>query len=656
MIVHSVSDLPDLRSAKHIVLDTETSGLDPYKGDRICGISIGTEDDSNIWYVPVRHLSGNVDRDAVFSWLRDLGQDTSKTFLFHNAKFDLKMLRRDGVEINGRLRDTMVMAHILSGGEPSFSLDALSAKYCGIKSSECEKLEQYLTETQSVRKKKTEWGQSGYNYSLVPVEILGPYAVEDIYSTRSLWQAQMKRVMKDPYRAIDNHGMQSWGLIELIANEMKLIRVLFEMEDRGIKVDLERTVKLLEKARDEMESFRQRMWDLSGGIPFEPTQYMKMAEAYERAGGEVRFWTKPKYAKGKQKLKQFTTNRDFSTLRPNWNSAAVYKYLEGHLHDGNNRAFEFLMAYNGYMSRAKICSTYLEAFCAFADGNSRVHGQFSQIGTITGRLASQAPNLQNCAKVSGTADQKALEKLVGKKDEDALNRQVRSLFVAEPGKVLVSIDWSQVEYRCAAVLARDMKMIKAWQADPKLDYHAATVELMEGKIDRDGAKTCNFLKLYAGGPSALADVLTASGNKTTVDQAKVIFAELDRARPAMPALLNRLSEEAKQKGYVQNCFGRRVDVPKEQAYKALNYRDQGETGDAMRLALVRLHERIQSEKLPVEMLLTVHDEVVFTMQEKDVREIAPKLAATMCWSKFWDVPLIADVECGKDWGSLEALK
>lgn len=643
MICRTLSDLPDLSHAKTIIVDTETSGLRPHQGSRMCGIVIGTDDSEQGWYVPIRHLGDkNLPLDNVRRWLQVTLGHTDKNYCFHNAQFDLGILRADGVEVAGRILDTMVLAHVFDSSFMTYEMEFLTRWYLpDFEHKEYEKLKVYLAETQP--SKETIFGKLGKNYALVPIEILGPYALEDLRATRELLKVLRKQKFAPPPK---NDGRPAWGTRELLQNECALTRVLFEMQDTGVLFDHERCAQLKEKAIDEIEQIQTQMARLAG-FSFSPAQYSKLVKALEACGSPPLFWMKPENVRGKQKAQQYTEHKDQSTGRPCFNSSAVLESMKRFKAEGKHAAFELMRLFHESETRQKICSTYFDNYLDMQDYTHAIHGSFLQHGTVTGRLSSRAPNLQNMAKPDGTSDQKTFEEFLGEKNDEALNRQVRSLFIARPGHRLVSIDFSQVEYRVAVFLSQDEHMMQLWRDNPNVDYHTATSELIG--VDRSRCKTINFLSLYGGGPAALSATLTGMGKPTTVSDAKQILNKLFDARPSLRQLINQLTEEAQKNGNVQNVFGRVVRVPTGLEYVALNYKDQGTAGDFMRERMVAISKYIREKQLPVKLLMTVHDELVFEMPTELVAEITPQLMAQMTICPMMNVPFTADAEVGVRW-------
>jgi DNA polymerase-1 len=232
---------------------------------------------------------------------------------------------------------------------------------------------------------------------------------------------------------------------------------------------------------------------------------------------------------------------------------------------------------------------------------------------------------------------------------EALAKQIRSLFITrDPQQVLVSIDYSQIEYRTAAYFSNDPVLLKKYRDDPTTDYHQATSEL--AGIDRDLAKTVNFGTLYGMGAGGLASALTGMGKPTTKDAAAHILAELMGKRPALARLIGSTSAQCSRDKYVLSIFGRICDVPMNKSYVGLNYRVQGTCGDLMRRAMLRVYAAMKENHWPIRMLISVHDELLFEMPIDRVEEVSLAIVKIMCDVPQMDIPLLCDVEVGDNWG------
>lgn len=655
MLVQRLSDLPNLFASKANVIDTETSGFYVYHGDRIAGFAIGPYDDLNAnYYIPVRHRCEagqvNLPLENVCAWLRDLFKNSDVKWIGHNLKYDINMMRADDLEMIGPVRDTMILAHIFGGDEFSYDMTAVTKRWLsGFEHVHYKALEEWFEVNQP---KSATWeGKMPRNYSTAPLQMVCDYACEDLVAPRLLVRKFSELELWGP---IPNAGYPALGAKELIVSDMECIKALADMEYNGALIDKDKTLFLRDQANDEIDQMSDELYKLSGKS-FSVSSWKDTWDAFERVGGVVKYWgIKKELKKGKQKDQQFTMNRDDSTNRPSWNAAAILLYIDDFQKTGNTKALEFVTKYREIDQRSRLVSTNLDVYLKKMDANNRIHGQFHMHRVVTGRLSSTEPNEQNVAKPGGNADLKALEKLLGAKNENALSRQLRSLFIAEPGCWYVSTDQSQVEYRIAAFLANDPVLLEKYRNDPKTDYHQATCDIVG--IDRDLAKTVNFLSLYGGGPTALASKLTASGRPTTIFEAKVILNNLFAARPALRGLLENMSMFARKHGYVQNQLGRRCPIPPGLDYIATNYADQGAAGDNMRVAIVRIHAAIKKNKWPVKMSLTVHDELTYQIPKEYTSELAPKLAELLCYAPWFGVPLLSDIEYGNNWGDLKALE
>lgn len=671
-ICQSVVDLPDFSSWRQFVMDTETSGVEQYAGDRICGLVIGPSDSEAGWYIPIRHKNArNLPVNQVYEWLKPLLSDENRLLVNHNCKYDIELLNYDGISVKNKLYDTMIAAHIDNGSWYEYALDDCTKRYLkGYRHERSEVLEKWLSDNRKRIKTDEEGEIPTRNYSTIPLDVVAPYALEDLDSTRRLFQ-HLIRLPGFQTQPIPNQGRPSWTTEQLVLNDMELVGVLAEIEINGIKVDHKHVVELRDKTLDEMRSLEEQIYKMSK-MRFALSRWKLREDAFKACGGRVMFWNKPKQERGKQKLDAFTTDQANSTGRANWNAQALLQYLKIFKNENNSKAFEFIFAYKQWDQKRQAVELYLDAFLRKSDTQNRLHGQFHQHTVVTGRLSSSKPNLQNIAKASGSIDQKAFEKFFSSddfedfgfflrdnaetelivpklvKDEDAVNRQIRSLIIPEKGKVLLSLDLSQIEYRVAVHYSGDERMIKLWNDNPKLDYHQQTCD--DTGLDRDCCKIINFLILYGGGAKGLALTLTAMGKPTTIDQAKQMLNHLFSVRPALKRLMNAVSGFAERYGFIQNIFGRRCLVPSGKSYVGLNYLIQGTTGDWMRIMLVRIARMIKRLCLDCKIVSDVHDEIVTEMPAEKAVEYAPLIMHEMCDCPFLSVPVLADAEVGeKSW-------
>jgi DNA polymerase I-like protein with 3'-5' exonuclease and polymerase domains len=676
-IVQKISELPVFGNRTTLVIDVETSGVIPALGARICGIGIG-ELTGERYYIPIRHrnysgeeifnskrtkllnfvLHGedtlfkmppeyvNLSEADVFTWLKTLLLNKNIRWVAHNAKFEMQMLWAEGLDFAGLVWCTMAIAHQASGHRHNFSLDYLTSKILpGFKHVWYDKIVQY--------KKKYKIK----DYSMIPIKLLGPYCCEDVDATAKLFSfferdvgpmTSALRTSSAPVAA----DLSAWSGPKLLRNEQKLVRVLGKMEYRGIPVDRRLADTLFERAEDEQERQVRIISEITGKS-FRPTKWQRFAEELGKIDS-VKFWMLPDEEKGKQKGQQYTTNKEHSTGKPCFNAAARLEYLKMYKDKPSSSAYNLMLALHKFSNSLFLQSNFLGKILKFTDSKDRLHSGFNQTGTVTGRLSSSkiedvGLNLQNQPKESGTQDQEAMEEEL-ELDEDeiksAINRLIRSCYVPScADNVLVIMDYESLEYKLASFYSRDERLLRAYRSNPHLDFHKDTADILG--VSRKVAKTINFGILYGMGRPALASKLISIGYRCTPNEAGNYISKIFEARPGLRDLIRTISSQAERLGCVQNIFGRVVHVDKEKSYKALNLLVQGTGGDMMRRCLVELDDFITAEKLSVEMLSSIHDELLFEMPRRCVKEYSPLLKTAMELHPEIDIPITVKVEIGE---------
>jgi DNA polymerase-1 len=305
-----------------------------------------------------------------------------------------------------------------------------------------------------------------------------------------------------------------------------------------------------------------------------------------------------------------------------------------------------------YRALAKLVSTYVDALPTFVKDDGRIHTTFIQTGAATGRMATQNPGLQN----------------IPVRTEES--RAIRRAFVAAPGYTLVSIDYSQIELRVAAILSRDEKMIDIFKRYE--DVHTGVAMRVFGvtakevtKDMRRKAKVINFGILYGMGVNALRGNL---GDDTTREEAQQFYNAYFNTFTRLAEYLEETKESARQLGYTTTLFGRRRHFPgirsgapfiRAMAERmAINAPVQGTAADLMRVAMNHVYDFIMTKKLSrdVRLLLQVHDELVFEIKDDLVPSIVPTLVTIMEQvlddKETYGVPIVAEVATGKNWGEL----
>jgi len=298
-----------------------------------------------------------------------------------------------------------------------------------------------------------------------------------------------------------------------------------------------------------------------------------------------------------------------------------------------------ILAYRGF---AKLQSTYVDALPKLIHPKTgRIHTSFNQTVTATGRLSSSNPNLQN----------------IPVRSEEG--RRIRQAFIAEPGNILLSADYSQIELRLLAHLTEDPLLVESFQKNQ--DVHARTAsELFQVPVaavsadQRRQAKTINFGIIYGMGALRLARALDIP-TKTAQAYITQYFARYQRIKSYMDGIL----EEARVRGYVTTLLGRRRYVPELQSQNAqlasaaeraaVNTPIQGTAADLIKMAMVAINQRLEQERLRTRMLLQVHDELLFEVPEKEVGQVRKLVREVMENVKTLRVPLRVDIGMGKNW-------
>jgi DNA polymerase-1 len=576
--------------ADWLALDTETTGVDAMSANLV-GISL-TDEEGVAWYLPIRTAEDTrvLDLDEVVSYLGPVLEDEQIVKIGHNLKYDLKILTRAGFTVNGPFFDTMLAEWVLN---PDSAL--------GLKSQAWTRLGIQMTEITEL----IGTGRSQITMDQVPLDRVVPYAGADADITYRLAR------MLEP--ELQEH--KQFGLLRDL--EMPLLPVLMEMELRGIKLDVDWLLELSQELSSRLGEIETRVYEYAGE-PFNLNSTQQLSEVlFDRLELPTRGVTK-------------TKSGYYSTR------AAVLDRLQG-----EHPIIDDILAYR---ELAKLQSTYVDALPALVNpATGRVHTSYNPTGTVTGRISSTNPNLQN----------------IPIRTEEG--RRVRRAFVAEEGWILLGADYSQVELRVMAHASRDAGLVEAFERGE--DIHATTAAAIFG-VDledvtyemRSTAKTVNFGLIYGQSAYGLARQLGIG-----VDEARAFIDRYFERFPGVRGYMDDTLAEAEEKGYVETLLNRRRYFPeladtrsshrRRQAAErmAINTPIQGSAADIIKLAMIRLHRRLAEEGLAGRMLLQVHDEVVLEVPEDEVASTAEVVREAMEGAITLDVPLKVDVEMGKNW-------
>ncbi len=444
--------------------------------------------------------------------------------------------------------------------------------------------------------------KKGENFSSVPIEEAAKYAAEDAYLTYMLYFA-----LKDELK-----GRSKTLLEEAEEVEYPFVNTLIWMERSGIRVDIEFLKELGRKTDEKLAELTSRIYELAGG-EFNINSTKQLAEVlFERL----------KLPPVKRTKTGFSTNETVLSLLAQKHPIAK-EILE-------------------YRELFKLKSTYIEPLTGYAqkDPRSRVYTTFVQTGTATGRLSSKNPNLQNIPV------------------RTELGREIRAAFVAPEGKVLIGIDYSQIELRLLAHFSKDEALREAFVKGEDIHLRTA-VKLFgeEAEKKRNVAKSINFGLIYGMGSRKLSQTLGISQK-----EAKRIIDSYFASFPTVKEFLSSIESKVREKGYVETLLGRRRYFDFEHAGAAqiaANIREatntvfQGSAADLIKLAMNKIKKSVQNDSLPVNMVLQIHDELIFEADAETADELSKRFASIMEGIYPLEVPLVCSVSIAKRWSELK---
>jgi len=525
---------------------------------------------------------------AILEIVRPVFENPDTLKIGQNMKFDIQVLANYGIEVRGPLFDTMI-AHYLLEPDMRHNMNLLSETYLGYSPVHIESL-------------IGEKGNSQKNMRSVPVEKLKEYAVEDADVT-----LQLKNVFEP--------RIKTEGLGDLAHDiEMPLISVLAKMERNGVILNLEDLKAITINLREDIISLEKEIYTLAG-TEFNissPKQLGDILFLRLKLDDNARI----------TKTKQFITNEEI-LQRLTSKHPIVDKVLE-------------------YRGLKKLLTTYVEALPLLVDKRTgRIHTSFNQAVASTGRLSSNNPNLQN----------------IPVKDERG--REIRKAFIPEKGHIFFSADYSQIELRLMAHLSKDKSMVADFLSGN--DIHAATASKIFG-VDikdvtremRSRAKTANFGIIYGISSYGLSERLTI-GRK----EAKELIDGYFNSYPGVKIYMDESIKKARDVGFVTTMFGRkrylrdihsRNQVVRGNAERnAINAPIQGSAADIIKIAMVRIYNRMKSENFSSKMILQVHDELIFEVVTSELEKLKELVVYEMSNAVKLDVPLMVDWGTGNNW-------
>ncbi len=586
-----------------LAIDTETTSLTPAKA-KLVGISMSSEI-GKAAYIPLGHEQATdlfgaasdddiaqMDKTKCLQLLKPLLEDPAVMKVGHNMKYDWQMFAKEGIDI-APCDDTMLISYVLDGSSHSHSMDNLSAMYCDHKPIKYEEV--------------AGKGKAQVTFDKVAIKDALDYAAEDAEITLRLYKTLKPRLAREKMVSV----------YESI--ERPLIPVIARMEMRGVKVDPSVLNKMSSDFGLKLDELEKEIHEIAG---------REFNVASPKQVGEVLF--DEMGLEGGKKTKTGTHSTSVDILEK--------LALEGH---------EIVQKILEHRGLAKLKSTYTDALQEEINPSTgRVHTSYNMVGTSTGRLSSNDPNLQN----------------IPIRSEEG--RKIREAFIAEEGHILISVDYSQVELRLAAEMAGVEALQQAFKDD--VDIHRLTASrVFDVPLDdvtpeiRRQAKAVNFGIIYGISGFGLAKQLGCPVGEASTFIKKYLarFHEIE-------SYMDDTKEEAKRDGFVKTLYGRKCYIPGIQdknqmrvrgaERQAINAPLQGTAADIMKIAMGRMEKSLNDANLSAKMLLQVHDELIFEVKtdEKDkTKEIIRHCMEESFKINGIDisVPLIAEAGSGNNW-------
>jgi len=601
--IFSKDDLKDLilqaNEKKFIIVDVETNSLD-IKNAELVGISFCISE-GEAFYIPLGHLNKEdseinkqLSTELVLKEIKNLLESKNIRKVGHNIKFDYRILRKYGIELN-YIEDTMLLSYILDSGLHRHGMDLLS--------------EIHLDHKTISFKDVAGTGKSQITFDQVHIDKASEYAAEDADITYRLYQLFYERAVKD--KILD--------VYETL--EKPMIKILADMEEIGIKVDVNILKDLSKQFEKNIKDLEKKIYILSG-------EEFNIASTKQL--GDILY----------KKLKIIGTKK---TKKGNY--ATNVNILEDLAFQGHELPKLIL----DWRQISKLKNTYTDNLVDFINSKTkRIHTSFLLAATNTGRLASSDPNLQNIPIKTSEG------------------KEIRSAFITDKDKILISSDYSQIEMRILADLA-DVKELKKAFIN-KEDIHNITASQIfstsEKSISdemRRKAKAINFGIIYGISIYGLAKQISVSK-----EDADIFLKSYFKKFPEIKDYMNETIKFCRLNGYVKTVFGRKCHFPsindKNHTIKsfqeraAINAPIQGSAADLLRLAMIKIDEKIKSKIIHSKMLLQIHDELVFECEKSEVKNEKKMISeimstASIPYHKF-SIPLIVGINEGINWSDI----
>ena len=590
--------IEDIKKAGFVAIDTETNSLDIEKAELV-GISIAF-DEKQAFYIPISHKDINTNKvlkdqiplNEILKFIKNICLDSSILKIGQNLKYDIRILKKYGVIFNS-IDDTMLLSYALDNGLTRHGMDDLAYRH--------------LNHSTIKYKDLVGSGKKQITFDYTPIAEATKYAAEDALITLKLYNHLKPRIINEKvsniYEKIDK----------------PLINVLSSMEGLGIKVN---------------KGYLKELSD----------DFIKYALKLEK---EIYKITKKEFNIGSPKQLGEILFIEMKIPGGKKNKSGTYSTESGILEELSLKGYEVTKLVLQWREVSKLRSTYTDALQEQIDPSTkRVHTSYATATTLTGRLSSNDPNLQN---IPIRTDK---------------GKQIRHAFITEKNYKLVSLDYSQIELRLAAEISKDDNFIAAFKNNE--DIHATTAKEIFNISDNDltsehrrKAKAINFGILYGISPYGLAKQLSITNS-----EAKIYIDNYFKRFPKIKDYMDYQINFAKTNNYVETVFGRKCNIKgindKNFAIRgfaerqSINAPIQGTAADIIKLSMIEIHKKILQNELNAKMLLQVHDELIFEIKSNKVKEsiiiIKKIMEENHLQYKDFVVPLIIDYGIGDTWG------
>lgn len=580
--------IKECKLSKIYSFDTETTSLDFHKAELV-GFSLSYKNNSS-FYCPLSHNSAddiNLPFDDTLDILRELLEDKSLTVIGQNLKYDINVLKKYSMIFKNRIEDTMLMSYVISSSG-KHDMDTLSSKF----------LDHKPISYESVAGK----GKDQISFADVEISKAVEYACEDADLTFLLYQKLSRLLKKDK------------KLLKIYTEiEIKLMLIIADMEYIGVSLNNKELSKQSQNLAKRIDKIEKNIYKISGR-EFNISSPKQIQEIFY---DELKLPILKKTPKG----------------QPSTNEDVMSQLAEDH---------ELPNLILSYRNLLKLKNTYTDKLGnQVSDISNRLHTSYNQTITITGRLSSSSPNLQN----------------IPIRTDDG--KKIRSAFIPREGYKLFSADYSQIELRIMAHLAKDPAMIESFLTGE--DIHSSTARKVFNIKDepssdqRRAAKAINFGLIYGISAYGLAKQLKIDNveAKGIID---TYFAKYKRVKEFM----EELKELASKQEYVETMHGRKVFLPnishsnfqvRSAAERtAINAPIQGTAADIIKIAMINIKEWLIRENIHnVFMIMQVHDELVFEIEDSDIHRYGDKISDLMGSAEKLSVPLLVNTFSGSNW-------